>query len=820
MIRAQANYTAARLKYTTRHALIGSSLRSNSTSAGATTKETGSGDDTRITAMFRSVVHSMGSAPQTLATEAQLDAFIKSLQETVYCDALTPVLYMQVMRQLLSANDLAGAEHCNSVLARRGIVPRPNDWPVLLSTLTHTRKTKQSAFLLKIFRSGYPVNQTVKKMTAAEILAWLESSPAGLNKTVADTWFYHLLLLATPESTPKNMHIIKTLFRKKLNSAALDQKDLYRTFLRSLAKGTFYKTVNRAYIQSFLEQIGRMQLSRREPTVRRFIYAIMQFDPTNRKKLLTVPFWVNLVKSQSGLDNEEIEKLVSSMGFHDPTPIYEAIILKTSDFQKCNRLYEKYFAPQMNASGHCTITPEKQMSLNVYSYIIKLLCNYSPKDAHEIARNPSVYEFEQLTRGYFVGLLQARDYPRAIEYYQFLESKNRVTNTIWNLYVFALTKVGNVKLAVKLATEALHSNAKCKYSPPGTSFLTELLDSYKARKITSTSPQTPTTLSATDAPQTEMASTSNKADPFANFRPVVQPAKKPIRTEHPSPQWSYSPDDLQSCAYRLSTKTFRKVVQAMIYHQRTPLTRTPKKRYEYGQVRPVDRYRTEMVLYEPSNCITDGTDIDYAHSGASHRAERFPIEQIAEFLKLGWYVNSDNGAARNQPLTAAGLQLPPATIMRFLLDIKFAKLWLQRKELITLIYTLAEVYPRRDKLSETVTLHDNGAVYYQHDLFTPKLLSTLIALGYVKSPMAPWVTLALLSDLVDRYSLIVRPDQVQACLQDVMVQVHRNPHAPGELRRARWQARGFDSIQTLFDTFNSAWLGNKADDFKEIIRKP
>ncbi|CDO56611.1 hypothetical protein, no similarity [Geotrichum candidum] len=819
MIRSQANYTAVRLKYTTRNVLRSTHSRSNSTNASAATKKTGSCDDTYITAMFRSVVQSMGSAPQTLASEAQLDAFIKSLQETPYSGSLTPVLYTQIMRQLLSANDLAGAEHCNSVLTRRGIVPRPNDWPELL-TLTHAEKTKQSALLLKIFQSGYPVNQSVKKMSAAEILAWLESSPATLNKTVADTWFYNMLLLACPESTPKNAHIIKNLFRKKLNSAALDQKDLYRTFLRSLAKGTFHKTVNRAYIQSFLGQISRMQLSRRETTARRFIYAIMRFDPAHRKKLLTMSFWVTLVRSQSGLDNEEIEKLVNSIGFRDPTPIYEAIILNTKDFQKCNRLYEKYFAPKMNASDHSVITPEKQMSLNVYSYIIKLLCNYSPKDAHEIARNPSVYEFEQLARGYFVGLLQARDYPRAIEYYQFLESKNRVTNNIWNLYVFALTKVGNVKLAVKLATEALHSSAKCKYSPPGTSFLTELLDSYNSRNVTSASPQTQPPASATDAPQAEVASTSNKADPFANFKPVVQPAKKPTRTEHPTPQWSYSPDDLQPSAYKLSIKTFRKVAQAMIYYQRTPLTRMPKKRYEYGQVRPVDRYRTDMVLYEPSNCITDGTDIDYAQSSASHRAERFPIKQITEFLKLGWYVNSENGASRNHPLTAAGMQLPPTTIMRLLLDIQFAKLWFQRKELITLIYTLAEVYPRRDKLSETITLHDNGTVYYQHDLFTTKLLSTLIALGYVKSPMAPWVTLALLSDLVDRYSLVVRPDQIQACLQDVMVQVHRNPHVPGELRRARWQARGFDSLQTLFDTFNSAWLGDKADDFREIIRKP
>lgn len=820
MIRTQANYATTRLKYTSKLALIGYNLKYHSVTTGATKKEAGDGDDARITQEFRAVVNALSQAPQTPASEAQLDIFMKNLQKTSYFDTLTPVLYKQVIQALVGRNNLTGAEHCNLVLARHGILPRPDDWPELLSTLVNTNKArlKQSAFFMKIFHSEYPVKQAVKKQSASAILSWLESCPTGLDKFVADTWFYTLLLLAPPESTKDNMHIIRTLFSKKLNSTALDQRNLYRTFLKSVAKGHFYKNVDKAYIHSFMKQISRMQPERRESTARRFIYAIKRFDSTNGKRVLTVPFWVTLVKSKSGLETQEIEKLVNSMGLHNPTAIYEAIILNTKDFLKCNNLYEKYFAKQMNEPDHFSNTPEKQMSLNVYSYLITLLCSYSPKDAHEIARNPSVYDFEQLARGYFVGLLQARDYPRAIEYYRFLESKNRVSNNIWNLYVFALTKTGNVKLAVKLATEALYSNSKCDYKRSGISSSNGVLDNYEDRQVQSTSTQVSTS-PATDTLHIKSPLSTEDSDPFANFRSVVQPARKPNRTVRPKPQWSYAQEDLQPCKYSLSVKTFRKVAQAIFYYNRIPPVRTPKKQYVYGQVRPVDRYRTDMVLYKPNNYITDGTDIDYTYTGATKFAERFPAEQIVEFLKLGWYLKSENSKTYNYQLTTAGMQLPPETIMRILLDIKHAKLWYQRKELITIIYALAEVYPRRDKLSENILLNDNGKIYYQHDLFTTKFLSTLITLGYVKSPMAPWVTLALLSDLVDRYALVLRPDQVQSCLQNVMVQVHHDLRAPGELRRARWQARGFDSLQALFDEFNAAWLGNKANDFKEIVSK-
>lgn len=651
------------------------------------------------------------------------------------------------------------------------MIPTESD---LLKLLVHTLESRRELASDALFRVFRFLPSRLRDPAAVSLIDWMDSQRPSFS-TIKEAWLYRLHLYSPPKPTVRNVQKFKRLIPFKKESKVLSNPALYRAFLRLICKGSF-RTIPQEFILEFVSASANMPKPFGSTVIQTIIDSIYRFDPDHQQQILNIKFWQRLIESHTTIPHQRIMQLMQRSGVEITQKTYEDFILRNEDFEECNTLCELFFKHKVGTKDRPTKKME-QFSLRVYSHMIRLLCNYSPSDACEAFEHPSVRSTSLLAVGYLMGLMEARNFKAVIENFKELEKEGLASSTIWNIYVHALVKEGQTELATKLATESLvtHSTLKLSSVP---SFISNSLDSFSTRESSAKEEQK-------SVPVKQLASWSSdlKVSPIYIPTPKKQ-SESPARINN---TWLLRDTDLQPCKYLLDYKAFAKVASAMLHHGRFPPPKRETRMYYYGS----------QTLVEKDMDISGNSSTEVAKVT---NVNRFPINQIIHFLRLGWYLNHTGAEGDN--VTIPGYQLHPGSISLILRDIQRGHLQVTKPEFVALISALAELYPSEDTFEFAIDQN----VIYQADIFSSSFISRIVFIGYLKSPRAPWVSVSLLRELQAQKGVKIDVNQVKDALLNAVSVVYNKEPVGGELRRVRHQLERSASVHDLAEAFNSAWV--------------
>lgn len=678
---------------------------------------------------------------------------------------LKATLYFTLLQNLADHGKLEDAVYCHRLLRKIGIVPNESEWLLFLQTTLDSLSECASGIVLEVFKL-LPLNQ--KTHISSRLLEYFyrQRLPTSIPR---EKFVYVLTLFGIPESNKRMHYIFRHLLPFQQKSQVLSNPSFYRDFLRQVRNRSF-RLVPHGFLLEFVSMGAKMPKPYRTRVVKALVDAVHRYDPKNVHKFFDKAFWKCLIKSHTDIPHGQITKLMRDTGVPITPDIYENLILRSQDFEECNALSDEYFKNKVGKKDKSSENRMNQISIHVYSHMIRLMCNYSPSDAHDVFKHPSVRTNSLLVVGYLLGLFEARDYQTLVETYRNLEKDKLATSKMWNIYVHALVKTNQIDQAVKLATDSLLTHCPTN-SPVTTSFDSDLYNSYTPSKEKE---------NAVILEPKELISSTHTI----KLSPIYIRSHKNVKQQKSAP-WFPKDLTINKCDYLLDSTAFSKIALAMVYAGRLPSEKKRKRRYAYGNTEPIEN---EVLHSEETSAVA-----------SSSPSQRFSMTQITHFLKLGWNINGGTIDQGHLP----GYQLHPQSISLILRDIQRGNLQISKREFIEFIHTIALLYP-----PETSTKFFPGLAY-QEEVFTSSFISRIVFIGYLKSPRSPWISVSLLWELQSLYGIHIDATKVKEALLSATSMVYSAEPVGGELRRVRHQIERSQSVHELAEAFNAAWMNKE-----------
>lgn len=712
------------------------------------------------------LAYNLAQEPKNDIYQSDLRDWLNDNVQSPASDDMRTLLYFNILRRLSDQGNTDGALHVISTFARMGIRPAVSLWVLFFQSVLKEQH-EPTTVLIEVFKA---LPKRKRRKVSSQLLEWMYLE--RLNITLfRERWLYSILIFGAPISNERTRYLTNQLIPFYTKSVVLSDPLFYKSFLRQLAHD-YGEGLSPEAVLGFVSATGKMPLQMRARTIQTFILAVNRFSKNYKSHLFSEKFWATLIEHHTELSDSQITHLINVTGAKITKSVYEGLILRNSDFEQCTALSNEY-------SNACSSSDE-HLSFQVYSHMIRLLCNYSPRDAATAFREENVRCHPQLSVGYFMGLFEARDYQSVVETFKSLEKDNFDSSPLWNIYVHALTKLGKVGLAFKLAMNSLGAYShSLDYNPP--SFNSGLITYLDSRKQPMHIPQVEPKKLITSTHTIDFAPIYTTPEPSINL-----PSNN--NTEHQLQRFNFT-----KSKYLLTNVVFTKVAMAMIYHNREPITKRRTRKYFYGK--PTD--------VEQDNHFSENEPRE-----ASDMPDRFTILQMVYYLQLGARAN---GKLSKGDTPKPAFQLQPQHISHILRDIQSGRLQFTMKEFIIFIHSLAELYPDAEikkTFPEVVT---------KKDVFNRHLISRLVHIAYFKSPRTPWHAVQLLRELHDDHGIPVDVKQVKNLLINATATVYGSQPVKGELQRLRHQFDHSNNLYELAESFNNAWT--KRDGFtQETLR--